>query len=334
MLFAFCLEKQLFFVAMQLYKKIFRKNWERNFKNNLEVFMYRKLFALSLFFAFTAITNSAQETSSGGVISRAVIVPGFNSSYLGVQTVEITKQNYTRFGLTEVRGVAVDEVLKDSPAEKAGIQNGDVIVRFDGETISSVRKLTRLLGEVSPDHKVKLTVLRNGNERDIEVTLAKREMDFNAGVFSSGNFPQLEIAPIPRTRIPNATVTPLPQIGGNGALILRGLAPARQIGVSISTLSKQLGEYFGISDGKGLLVRDVRPDSPAAKGGIKAGDVIVEIDGKQMTDGKDLIEAVNEKKEGTISVTIVRDKNRQTLTVEPGKAIEKYLVSPDTDSDN
>lgn len=295
--------------------------------------MYRKLFALSLFFAFTAITNLAQETSSGGVVSRAIVVPGLSSSYLGVQTVEVTKQNYTRFGLTEVRGVAIDEVIKDSPAEKAGLQNGDIIVRFDGENISSVKKLTRLIAEVSPDHKAKVTILRNGNERDIEVTLAKREMNFDAGVFDSGNFPSVDIAPIPRAmRVPNGVLTPIPQVGGNGALILRGVAPARQIGVSISTLSKQLGEYFGITDGKGLLVRDVRLDSPAAKAGIKAGDVIVEIDGKPMADGKDLIEAVNEKKEGTISVTIVRDKNRQTLTVEPGKAIEKILVSPENDN--
>lgn len=294
--------------------------------------MYRKLFALSLFFAFTAITNLAQETSSGGVISRALVLPGLSSSYLGVQTVEVTKDNYSRFGLSEVRGVAVDKVLKDSPAEKAGLQNGDIIIRFDGETISSVKKLTRLIAEVSPDHKAKVTVLRNGNERDIEVTLAKREMNFDTGVFSSGNFPPFEVAPIPRTmRIPNGAVTPIPQVGGNGAIIWRG-APSRQIGVSISPISRQLGEYFGIADGKGLLVRDVRPDSPAAKAGIKAGDVIVEIDGKQMADGKDLIEAVNEKTEGTISVTIVRDKNRQTLTVEPGKAIEKYLVSPEDDN--
>lgn len=297
--------------------------------------MFRKLFALSLFFAFTTIAGLAQETSSGGVISRGIIVPGFNASYLGVQTIDVTRENYSRFGLSEVRGVAVDKVLKDSPAEKAGLQNGDVIIRFDGETISSVRKLTRLIAEVSPDHKAKVTVLRNGNERDIEVTLAKREVNFDAGVFSSGNFPQVEIAPMPRTmRVPNTTITPFPQVGGNGAIVWRGL-PARQIGVSVSTLSKQLGDYFGIADGKGLLIRDVRPDSPAAKAGIKAGDVIVEIDGKKIAEGADLIEAVNEKKEGTISVTIVRDKNRQTLTVEPAKSIEKALVSPENDdSDN
>lgn len=308
--------------------------------------MYRKLFVLSLFFVFTAVSSFAQEITPLERPARAMILNGFSASYLGVQTVDVTKENFSRFGLSEVRGVAVDKVLKDSPAEKAGLQNGDVIVRFDGETISSVRKLTRLIGEVAPDHKAKVTVLRNGNERDIEVTVGKREMNFDAGVFS-GDFPAIEGVMIPRAprtpvvpvvpnvpRVPNVPMTPFPQVDG-GAFIWRGAAN-RQIGVSVSPLSKQLADYFGVTEGKGLLVRDVRPDSPAAKAGIKAGDVIVEIEGKKMADGADLIEAVNEKKEGTISITIIRDKNRQTFTVEPAKGIEKVLIAPkaDDDSDN
>lgn len=302
--------------------------------------MYRKLFALSLFIVLTAITGSAQDTA-GVIVTRGAAMPRISASYLGVQTVEVTKQNYTRFGLSEVRGVAVDSVMKDSPAEKAGIQNGDVVIRFDDETVSSVSKLMRLIGETAPDHKAKVTVLRNGGERDIEVTIGKREMP--SGFFSSGGgiFPAEGIL-IPRSQRPpigqNIPVTPrvetfpqteFPQVDDNGGTIVWRGAAARSIGVSISALSKQLAEYFGITDGKGLLVRDVRADSPAAKGGIKAGDVIVEIDGKKMAEGKNLIEAVNEKTEGTISVTIVRDKSRQTLTVEPAKSVEKYLVSPE-----
>jgi hypothetical protein len=84
--------------------------------------MLRKLFALSLFFVFTVIVISAQETPSPDKIYRALVTPGFGGSYLGVQTVDVTKENFSRFNLSEVRGVAVDKVLKDSPAEKAGLQ--------------------------------------------------------------------------------------------------------------------------------------------------------------------------------------------------------------------
>ena len=92
--------------------------------------MYRKLFALSLFFVIGTLSISAQITPQPERSYRAMLLPSFSGSYLGVQTVDVTKENYSRFGLSEVRGVAVDKVVKDSPAEKGGLQNGDVIVRF------------------------------------------------------------------------------------------------------------------------------------------------------------------------------------------------------------
>jgi serine protease Do len=91
----------------------------------------------------------------------------------------------------------------------------------------------------------------------------------------------------------------------------------RQIGVGVMPLTKQLGDYFGISDGKGLLVSSVRENSPAAKAGLKAGDVIVEVEGKQVNETFELLRAVNEKKEGDVTLTVVRDKNRQTFRVTP-----------------
>ena len=102
-------------------------------------------------------------------------------------------------------------------------------------------------------------------------------------------------------------------MGNDGNVFIRGMGASRQIGVTVTTLSKQLADYFGVADGKGLLVNDVRADSPAAKAGLKAGDVIVEIDGKKIEKNLDLIKAVNEKKEGPVSITVIRDKNRQNF---------------------
>ena len=162
----------------------------------LEDFMYRKIFALSLFFVIGTLSISAQIIPQPERSYRAMLMPSFSGSYLGVQTVDVTKENYSRFGLAEVRGVAVDKVLKDSPAEKGGLQNGDVIVAFDGESVTSVKKLSRLIGEVAPDHKINITILRNGSERNLEVTLGKREINFDAGGFyGRGNLELLENMP-------------------------------------------------------------------------------------------------------------------------------------------
>ncbi|MGI9056014.1 MAG: PDZ domain-containing protein [Pyrinomonadaceae bacterium] len=296
--------------------------------------MYRKLFALSLFLVIGTVAISAQNTPQTERGYRAMLLPSFSGSYLGVQTVDVTKENYSRFGLSDVRGVAVDKVIKNSPAEKAGLQNGDVIISFDGVSVTSVRKLTRLIGEVAPDHKVNVTVLRNGSERDIEVTVGKSEMNFDAGgFFGGGNLELLENMPtLPRT--PRVPSPPFQSSGNEGNVFIWGTGANRQIGVTVTTLSKQLADYFGIADGKGLLINDVRADSPAAKAGLKAGDVIVEIDGKKIEKNFDLIKVVNEKKEGLVSITVIRDKSRQTFSLEPQKPDTKDLVTPDENKDN
>jgi serine protease Do len=208
-------------------------------------------------------------------------------------------------------------VMEGSPAEKAGLQSGDVIVRFNNEEITSVRKLTRLLGEVAPDHQAKLTVLRNGTEREITATLAKRPAPkFEEGSFR--NLPQIERSvPWP----PSVEMPPLPPVqsipstpGAPEPFSFR-FGSSRKIGVGVTALTKQLSEHFGVSNG--LLINEVRADSPAYKAGLKAGDIIIEVDGKEVKGEIDLITAIAEKKDGDVTLTIVRDRNRQTVRVTP-----------------
>ena len=248
----------------------------------------------------------------------------FNGSYLGIEPQEITKENFGKFGLSEVRGVAVEKVVENSPAAQAGLQAGDVIVKFEGEEITSVRKLSRLISEVAPDHQVKLTILRGGSEQEITATIGKQEMP---AVFD-GNFKMPEMPQVPKItpmpQMPQVQVMP-PNDKGEGFIWKNDggnvfyFGANRQIGVSVSSLTKQLGEYFGAPDGKGLLITDVRENSPAAKAGLKAGDIIVEADGNEVKGNADLIRTINEKKEGAITLTIVRDRNRQTIQVTPEK---------------
>lgn len=251
-------------------------------------------------------------------------------SYLGIETEEVTRENFARFGLREVRGVAVEKVVENSPAANAGLQAGDVIIKFDDEEVESVRKLSRLIAEVAPDHRVELTILRNGSEQEINATMGKREIPavFN-GNFKLENFPNAQVFP-KMPQMPDMQKMPQVQIvppgakadtfvwknDGEGAFFF---GSNRQIGVSVSTLTKQLGEYFGAPDGKGLLISSVRENGPAAKAGLKAGDIIVEADGKEVKNNMDLVRVLNDKKEGVVQLTIIRDRNRQTIQVTPEK---------------
>lgn len=288
--------------------------------------MLRKLSAFILFsVAAGAVVNAqnAPTTPKAPIERRAqtmVLTAPFERSYLGVQMEEISKENYAKFGLAAVRGVGIEKIVENSPAANAGLQNGDVIVRFEGEEVTSVAKLSRLIAEVAPDHTVKITVLRGGSEREINVTLGKREFPgFGNGNFRFENMPLMPSMPtmpiLPQMQNAPQVMT-LPQLGDGNVLIRRGGAN-RQIGIGVTPLTKQLGDYFGAAEGKGLLINSVRENSPAAKAGIKAGDIIVEADGREVKNIADFIRAVNEKKEGDVSLTIIRDRNRQTVRVTP-----------------
>src|SRR6478672_9550662 len=252
-------------------------------------------------------------------------------SYLGVQTSEVTKDNYSKYNLSGVRGVAVEKVSENSPASAAGIQAGDVILRLDGEEVTGVRKLTRLVSEVDPDHQVRLTVSRNGREQEITATLAKRPTP----KFEEGSFPGMQnfkfempdMKDLPQFKeMPDLKNMPEGQHvwtfpGGEGrSMVLRS---GQGIGVSILPLTKQLADRYQVTGG--ALVSEVRDGSPAAKAGLRAGDVITEVDGKQIKNQFDIIKAVNDKKDGDVSVTFIRDGKRQTITVTPEKTKDSGL---------
>ncbi len=282
--------------------------------------MLKKTLVFILFSLLAFVSVFAQESPTAPKkpleTYRALIAPmSIGGSYLGVQIREVSKENMAQFGLREVRGVAIEKVLESSPAAQAGLMNNDVVVRFNGEEVTSVRKLNRLISEVAPDHSAKIVVLRNGVEQAFDVKMGKREMpELFDGNFKFENIPPLATMPEFK-EFPKGN---LPELYNDGAkTFVWSTAANRQIGISVSDLTKQLGDYFGVSDGKGLLITGVNENSPAAKSGLRAGDVITEINGKAVDRSFDLIKAINEKKEGDISLTIVRDKNRQTISVTP-----------------
>ena len=244
-----------------------------------------------------------------------------DGGYLGVQTAEVTKDNFSKFGLASVRGVAIEKVVENSPAAAAGLQNRDILIRIDGDEVSSSRKLTRLISEISSDHQVKITVLRNNSEQEVTATLTKRPMprfdNSGFGVTNPGQFGRMElpnlpdIREFPRSGTPGATLPTVPD--GNQVVWRSG--EGRQIGVNVYAITKQLGEKFGVAHG--VMVNTVRDGSPAAKAGLKAGDIITEADGKAMKNNLDLIKAVNIKKDGDLQLTVVRDRNSLTMNVTP-----------------
>ena len=214
-------------------------------------------------------------------------------------------------------GVLVDEVEEDSPAAKAGLKKGDVVVEFDGERVRSVRQFTRLVSETPPGRQVAAAVLRDGQR--VSVNVATREStvrsfdetwrtldnlrDFSVTVPPIPARPARPVAP---PRAPRAAPAPLPPAFEGFSWF------GNQLGVSVSGLSDQLAEYFGAKNG--VLVNGVTENSAAAKAGIKAGDVIVSVNGSDVERAGDIGRHLQKLQPGDeFTVQVLRDRKPVTL---------------------
>ena len=259
-----------------------------------------------------AMTAALDEVAQEPSRSLSIFLDG--GAFLGVGTEDVSKDNMARYGMRDVRGVGVTEVVKDSPAEKAGLRKDDVILRFDGESVTSVRKLTRLISEHAPDQSVRITVSRGGAEQELTATLAKQKADnvfrsVGPTIWKSGDNDGFRV-------LPNGNWPP--SIGGGNGPFVWALGSNRRIGVSTQSMSQQLADYFGAKDG-GVLISSVSENSPASKAGLKAGDIITAIDGEKVTSPGDLTHGLSKKETGDVTLTIIRDRSTRTVTLTPEK---------------
>ena len=242
-------------------------------------------------------------------------------AYLGVGTANVSNDNASRLGLSEPRGVVIQQVMEDSPASKAGLQKDDVILRFDDEEVTSVHKLTRLVGEMAPDHKVKLRISRAGREQDVTVTVGQRKAPMAwSGSMGEGHGAALgQMNPEALTELRGTLERAQAEGMARGQNYSFSFGGGRRVGISTIALTKQLAEFFGVPGGSGVLITTVNPDSPAAKSGLKAGDVITEVDSEKVDDPGDLSRGINKKPEGDVNFTVIRDRGQRMMTVTPEK---------------
>jgi serine protease Do len=226
--------------------------------------------------------------------------PAAGRSYLGVDIRDVTTDRMTALKLKEERGVEITMVDADAPAGKAGLRDHDVILDFNGTAVESEEQLRRLIREVPPGRTVTLGLSRDGAPMKVNVQLADH------GAVVAQTFPRI-VVPTPRPRDFPRNSMDLPfQIQTYSSVL----------GVQTESLTRQLGEYFGVKDGEGVLVRSVEKNSAAEKAGLKAGDVIVKADNEKLTDRSDLSHILrNHRTGGKMTLVVMRDKHEQTLTV-------------------
>src|ERR1051326_3193841 len=223
-------------------------------------------------------------------------------SYLGVDIQDVTKERASALKLKEERGVEITMVDADAPAGKAGLHEHDVILQFNDTAVDSEEQLRRLIRETPPGRTVTLGISRDGAPMKISVQLAEHSK------VVAQSFPRVVVPAVPRVReFPrNSMDFPSFQVQTYSSVL----------GAQTENLSRQLGEYFGVKNGEGILVRSVEKGSAAEKAGLKAGDVIVRADNEKLTDRSDLGQVLRKHRGGgPLNLVVVRDKREQTITV-------------------
>ncbi len=254
-------------------------------------------------------------------IDELEVVGDDGSSWLGVETHEVTADKAKELKLAAERGVVLGKIVPDSPAAKAGLKENDVVTEINGQRIEGAAQFRRMIHEIPAGRSIQLTVWRDGRTQNISATLGKSEERRHA---------MKMVAPTPGTfsfRMPEMPEIPSMEWNGN---MLRGGQP--RLGIDAEDISGQLGAFFGAPDGEGILVRDVNSGSPAEKAGVKAGDVITSLNGERIRSVGELREKLSAKrddKDRTVKLGVLRNKSEVSLTVElPAPAARtKRLVS-------
>lgn len=215
-----------------------------------------------------------------------------NRTWLGVSVQDLTEKLAESMNLDVQEGALVNEVFDDSPADEAGIQERDVIVEFNERDIDDADDLVRAVRKSEQGKTVEIAVVRDGKEVKLQATLKKRFRDR----YSYRVRPRM--LQIPRL-----------------------FTGSELAGMELQELNKQLGEYFGAPNGRGVLVTEVEEDSPAAEAGFRAGDVIVKVEEERVKDVEDIWDGFEDVDEGEkVKFELMRKGQRLTLELELDEA--------------
>ena len=230
---------------------------------------------------------------------------GFPGSSIGASIRDVEDADRQR------TGVVVEDVEPGSAAEKSGLKKADIVTRFAGEEVRSARQFSRLVRETPAGRTVSATVVREGKTTELKITPEDRP---RAGVFIDGDrFSQWFDSQRFEEQMGrwNDQFRNLPPFDLNLDFDFPGSDRPR-LGVTVQSLTPQLAGYFGAKEG--MLVASVTDDSPASRAGLRAGDVIVSVNGQNVSSRADLTRAVSGAgANADITIGIVREKKESSV---------------------
>jgi len=245
---------------------------------------------------------------------------GGTSSYLGVDISDVSTERLSALKLKEEKGVEVTMVDQDAPAGKAGIKEHDVILSMNGTAIESGAQLRRMIHETPPGRIVTFGLSRDGQPMTVKVQLADKGKEFS---YMNGHNMKNFNVHVPEIHIPDIDIPSINMVM---------VTSSARSGLSVENITPQLGEFFGVKNGYGVLVRAVEKGSRAEKAGFRAGDVIVKINDQPVHDTGDFTHAVRSRTGSAVSVGVIRDKREQNLNLTLPERKESGVLLEDEES--
>jgi serine protease Do len=246
-------------------------------------------------------------------------------AYLGVDITDVTKDRLAALKLKDERGVELTMVDQDAPAGQAGLKEHDVILTMNGTNVESAAQLRRMIRETPPGRAVTFGVSRDGQPITIKVLLADRRKHVSwASKSKDFKFEMPEMPSMPDFDLPVSVVV---------------VHSSMRSGLLVENITPQLGDFFGVKNGKGVLIRSVEKGSRAEKAGFRAGDVIVRVNEQTVHDTSDFSHALRSGSSSTVTVGIIRDKKEQNLSLplpdrkDSGGLFEESLDAPEVDAE-
>jgi serine protease Do len=286
--------------------------------------------AAALAVAAVTYAESGSSPTPAPRVNKKVVIFRSGGSWLGVQIADVDSDRARELGMKEEYGAEIQSVSPGSPAEEAGLLKGDVITDYQGTRIEGVSQLTRLVRETPAGRSASVKIFRNGSPKTFQVKVGERNkgeapdtMKHYEILKGDGDgdvqwYEGPEIPDIPE--IPDVDLEQLEQLEHldiPGLLTMHGIGGRPRLGAMVDDVGPQLAEYFGLKQDGGVLVKSVKKGSPGDTAGLKAGDVIIKVEDQAVEDVSDLHQALKERRDKDVRVTVVRDRREQTLTVPP-----------------
>lgn len=281
--------------------------------------------------ALGVLVPSAPAASRGSGAAGALrLVPGQSGGgqhagqpYLGIDVRDVPDIDQEKLHLHDLRGAEIIRVDHDGPAGKMGLREHDVIVKMNGVEIQGQEQIRRMLRSLTPGAAVVLVVERAGQPIKLSAQMADR------GEVERQAWAQHLIAPSVQAQAPS-TAMPSGDAGFTGDEAGGPAAPATRYskgflgtllmspsytGAMLERMGPQLAQFFGVPGGGGLLVRSVADSSPAARAGLKAGDIVLEANHRGMGSLNDWTKQIRKAKGRPVSVLVLRGKEQKLLTL-------------------